>query len=121
MTLILMTGPLNSKPTNNQCIKFDKHLFKHCAHLVGEEELVALVCGLYTVHPGLFAFPLRISGRQFSVIVAFPGHHLYYSRLSLSQSPRDFLKYFEISVPRRIRFAELRKNKSNNHISQMNM
>ena len=32
-----------------------------------------------------------------------------YSRLSLSRSPRDFLKYFEISVPRHIRFAELRK------------
>ena len=45
-----------------------------------------------------------------------------YSRLSLSRSPRDFLKYFEISVSRHIRFAELRKkDKSNNHISQMNM
>ena len=30
-----------------------------------------------------------------------------YSRLSLSQSPRDSLKYFEISVPRHIRFDEL--------------
>ena len=34
-----------------------------------------------------------------------------YRRLSLSRSPRDFLKYFEISVPRHIRFTELR-NKS---------
>ena len=32
-----------------------------------------------------------------------------YSRLSLSRSPRDSLEYFEISVPRHIRFAELRK------------
>ena len=32
-----------------------------------------------------------------------------YSRLSLSQSPRDSLKHFKISVPRHIRFAELRK------------
>ena len=32
-----------------------------------------------------------------------------YSRLSLSQIPRDSLKYFEISVPRHVRFAELRK------------
>ena len=32
-----------------------------------------------------------------------------YSRLTLSQIPRDSLKYFEISVPRHIRFAELRK------------
>ena len=32
-----------------------------------------------------------------------------YSRLSLSRSLRDSLKYFEISVPRHIRFAELRK------------
>ena len=39
-----------------------------------------------------------------------------YSRLSLSRIPRDFLKYFEIAVPRHIRFAELRKNNSNNHI-----
>ena len=32
-----------------------------------------------------------------------------YSWLSLSRIPRDSLKYFEISVPRHIRFAELRK------------
>ena len=32
-----------------------------------------------------------------------------YSRLSLSWIPRDSLKYFEISVPRHIRFAELGK------------
>ena len=35
---------------------------------------------------------------------------LMYSRLSLSRIPRDSLKYFEISVARHIRFAELRKN-----------
>ena len=41
-----------------------------------------------------------------------------YSRLSLSRSPRDSLKYFEISVLRHIRFAELRKkNTSSNQIS----
>ena len=34
---------------------------------------------------------------------------LSYSRLSLSRIPRDSLKYFEISVVRHIRFAELRK------------
>ena len=32
-----------------------------------------------------------------------------YSRLSLSRIPRGSLKYFEISVPRHISFAELRK------------
>ena len=32
-----------------------------------------------------------------------------YSRLSLSGSSRDSLKYLEISVPRHIRFAEMRK------------
>ena len=32
-----------------------------------------------------------------------------YSRLSLSRIPRASLKYFEISVPRHIRFAEFRK------------
>ena len=48
--------------------------------------------------------------------------YLKYSWLSLSRSQRDSLKYFEISVPRHIIFAELRKkDKSNNHSSQMNM
>ena len=32
-----------------------------------------------------------------------------YSRLSLSRIPKDSLKYFEIAVPRHIRFAELEK------------
>ena len=32
-----------------------------------------------------------------------------YNRLSLFQSPRGSLKYFKISVPQHIRFAELRK------------
>ena len=36
-------------------------------------------------------------------------HISIYSRLSLSQSRRDPLKHFEISVFRHIRFAELRK------------
>ena len=35
---------------------------------------------------------------------------LMYSRLLLFRIPRDSLKYFEISVARHIRFAELRKN-----------
>ena len=34
---------------------------------------------------------------------------ILYSRLPLSRIPRDSPKYFEISVPRHIRFAELRK------------
>ena len=50
------------------------------------------------------------------------GERKKHSRLSLSRSPRDSLKYFEISVSRHIRFAELmKKDNSNNHISQMNM
>ena len=44
-----------------------------------------------------------------------------YSHLSLSQSRRDPLKHFEISVLRHITFAELRKIQSNNQISQINM
>ena len=37
-------------------------------------------------------------------------HEIFrYSRLSLCRIPRDSLKYFEISVPRHIRFAEFRK------------
>ena len=35
---------------------------------------------------------------------------LQYSRFSLSRSPNDSLKYFEIYVHLHIRFAELRKN-----------
>ena len=45
---------------------------------------------------------------QAHVTVFFPRSRLY-SRLSLSRTPRDSMKYFEISVPRHIRFAELRK------------
>ena len=41
------------------------------------------------------------------------------STLDISKSA-GCLKYFEISVPRHIRLAELRKNKSNNHSSQIN-
>ena len=44
-----------------------------------------------------------------------------YSQLSLSWSRRDPLKHFEISILRHIRFAEMRKYKLNNQISQMNM
>ena len=36
-------------------------------------------------------------------------NNFIYIRLSLSRIPRDSIKYFEISVPRHIRFAELRK------------
>ena len=36
-------------------------------------------------------------------------NHLEYRRLSLSQSPKDSVKYFEISIPQHIRFAELRE------------
>ena len=38
----------------------------------------------------------------------FPLRSNLYSRLSLSRIPKDSLKYFEISVPRHIRVAELR-------------
>ena len=36
-------------------------------------------------------------------------HRFKYSRLSLSRSPKNTLKYFDISVPRHSRFAGLRK------------
>ena len=54
---------------------------QHCDHLAGKKELVAmlfLVCGLCNVCLGLFAFPIGVIGRLHSVIVALPGHHLYY-------------------------------------------
>ena len=46
---------------------------------------------------------------QFATREKCPCDRGEYSRLSLSRSPRDFVKYFEIAVPRHIRFAELRK------------
>ena len=46
--------------------------------------------------------------RSISVVAHFASC-LWYSRLSLSRITRDSLKYIEISVPRHIRFAELRK------------
>ena len=39
-----------------------------------------------------------------------------YNWLSLSQSPRVSLKYFAISLPWHIRFAELRKNQTNEFV-----
>ena len=39
----------------------------------------------------------------------FARRFCHYSRLSLSQIPRNPLNHFEISVPRHIRFSELRK------------
>ena len=49
------------------------------------------------------------------------GFNYVYSRPSLSRNRRYPLKHFEISVLRRIRFVVLRKNNSNNQISQMTM
>ena len=49
---------------------------------------------------------LSISKKKISLAV----HQNNYSRLSLSRIPRESLKYFDISVLRHIRFAELRKN-----------
>ena len=45
-----------------------------------------------------------------------------YSRLSLSRTPRDSMKHFEISILRHIRFAELRKTiNRTNILNRMNM
>ena len=41
--------------------------------------LIGLVCGLCNVYNRLFIIPLDVVGRPCSVIVAFPGHRLYYS------------------------------------------
>ena len=54
--------------------------------------------------------------RRVFVMMKYDWLYTIYSRLSLSRIPRDSMKYFEISVPRHIRFAESRKNNSNNHI-----
>ena len=42
-----------------------------------------------------------------------------YIRLSLSRIPRDSLKHFEISVPRHIRFSELRKLFEQPHLTNL--
>ena len=47
------------------------------------------------------------SGHKYIVEITI--FNINYSRLSLSRIPKDSLKYFEISVLRHIRFAELRK------------
>ena len=44
-----------------------------------------------------------------------------YSRVSLSRSPRGLSEIFRDNVPRHIRSAELRKIRSNDNISQMNI
>ena len=46
--------------------------------------------------------------------------YLLYSRLSISRTPRDCLKYIEIPVLRHIRFPELRK-KSDHQMYQIHM
>ena len=38
----------------------------------------SLVCGYCTVCHGLFALPVCVIGRLFSVSIALPGHILYY-------------------------------------------
>ena len=53
-------------------------------------DFIQVFCNFYILHFYLWAFT-------------------NYSRLSLSRIPRDSLKYFEISVVRHIRFAELWK------------
>ena len=58
----------------------------------------------------------------YNLIERYENNKVNYSRLSLSRSRRDPLKYFEISVLRHIRCAELRKipieepNFSNEHV-----
>ena len=53
----------------------------------------------------LTAFKYKMAFKMADIII----DTLQYSRLSLSRIPRDSMKCFEISVPRHIRFAELRK------------
>ena len=70
-------------------------------------ELVTLLFSLVVACDVIcFTFPDDVIGRLCSVIVALPGQLLFYSRLSLSRSPKDYLKYFEISVPRHLQIEE---------------
>ena len=57
-------------------------------------------------------FKINSCNSNYPIQSNFNGSNLWdhrYSRLSLSRTQRDSLKYFEISVVRHIRFAELRK------------
>ena len=51
----------------------------------------------------------RDSAFQYVQIQIIIPIHKVYSRLSLSQIPRDSLKHFEISILQHIRVAEVRK------------
>ena len=58
--------------------------------LLGMRELGAFcfssICGLYTVWNDLFALPLGVFGRLYSVIVTNPGHLLYHSKSSITRT-----------------------------------
>ena len=80
---------------------FPPHLSKHTLAIIGCFQPLGAIMPLCEQQ-------CRLATRVFLVSL--------YSRLSLSRIPRDSIKYCEISVPRHIRVAELRKNYSNNHI-----
>ena len=56
-----------------------------------------------------FVFFFKKSKSKKKLLLLFFIFFLFYSRLSLSRRRRDPLKYFEISVLRHIRCAEMRK------------
>ena len=72
--------------------------------IVHREERTKMHVEQCTVEP-----PRMIVSHLVTDTFLFLQYAAIYSRLSLSRIPRDSLKYFEISVPRHIRFAELRK------------
>ena len=78
-------------------VPYDKCAQKYSNQPVRPRNLIDLHClHVGMLHPWLSK---RAQGRFWS--------DCWYSRLSLSRIPRDSLKYFEISVLRHIRFAEL--------------
>ena len=62
------------------------------------------------VHFFFFFFFVNLSHLWYLFLFMYWSCIMIYSWLSLSRSPRNSLKYFEISDPRHIRFTELRKN-----------
>ena len=72
----------------------------------------SLVCGLYTVCHGLFALPLDVIGRLWSVILALPGNFLYYYYCSQvtctsESSPGPAVIFFSCSTQLSIKFLLL--------------
>ena len=80
--------------------------------LIESEKKVVYILGVQTTKElGFVKFvpPRKVLGNRYFSLGLFKHSDKQYSRLSLSQSQRDPLKHYKISVLRHIRDEELRK------------